>query len=119
MNGGRVIPLTVFLLGFIAGLVVRSWGSIIYVDLNSTNPTPPYGGWSTAATNIQDAVDLASNGDTVLVTNGVYSTGGHRWFDSGTNRLTLTNTVVVESVNGPEFTSIVGFYGAGTNAARC
>ena len=33
-----------------------------YVDLNSTNATPPFLDWSTAATNIQNAVDACSGG---------------------------------------------------------
>ena len=47
-----------------------------YVDGNSTNATPPYTNWTTAATNIQDAVDAAVAGDEVVGTNGAYATGG-------------------------------------------
>ena len=32
----------------------------LYVSLGSTNPTPPYTNWVTAAMNIQDAVDVGS-----------------------------------------------------------
>ncbi|HXR46190.1 MAG TPA: choice-of-anchor Q domain-containing protein [Candidatus Limnocylindrales bacterium] len=95
-----------------------------YVDANGTNSLSPYLSWATAATNIQDAVDASTNGDLVLVTNGVYATGGRKWFDSGTNRVTLTNAVTLQSVNGPAVTLIVGNRVAGTgpaltNAVRC
>ena len=98
--------------------------AIHYVDVNGTNAIAPYTDWLTAATNIQDAVDASTAGDSVLVTNGVYATGGHKWADSGTNRVTLTNSITLQSVNGPAFTFIVGnrVVGTGlalTNAARC
>jgi hypothetical protein len=98
--------------------------TVFYVDVNSINPVPPFTNWITAATNIQDAVDAATNGDLVLVTNGIYATGGRRWFDSGTNRVTLTNSITLRSVNGPAVTLIVGSQVVGTgpalvNAVRC
>jgi len=54
----------------------RSFAATLYVDVNSTNPVAPYTNWATAANVIQDAVDAAGTNDTVLVTNGTYSTGG-------------------------------------------
>src|SRR6266436_1262285 len=50
--------------------------AVRYVDVNSTNATPPYTNWTTAATTIQDAVDAAVAGDEIVVTNGIYATGG-------------------------------------------
>jgi len=104
--------------------LMNASASVLYVNVNSTNPAPPYTNWVIAATNIQDAVDLASTGDTVLVANGVYATGGRSWYGSGTNRVTLTNAVTLQSVNGPAVTWIVGNRVAGTgpalaNAVRC
>jgi len=99
--------------------------SVFYVDVNSTNPVPPYAGWGTAATNIQAAVDTASAGDTVLVTNGVYATGGRKAMSSAdiTNRVVLTNSIIVRSVNGAGVTVIEGTRIPGTvastSAVRC
>ncbi len=80
-----------------------------YVDLNSTNATPPFLDWSTAATNIQNAVDAAVAGDEILVTDGIYATGGRRMLDTTTNRVAVTKSVAIRSVNGPQATVIQGY----------
>lgn len=85
----------------------------LYVSLESTNPTPPYATWSTAATNIQQAVDAARTGDTVLVTNGLYSVG-QRDVTNGPSRVAITNSIALLSVSGPQFTLING-----SGAVRC
>ena len=79
--------------------------------------------WSKAKKTIQTAVNLTINGDTVIVTNGVYKTGttptpGYLL----NNRVVITNAITVRSVSGPDFTIIEG---SGTNwfntssAVRC
>lgn len=80
-----------------------------FVDLNSLNPAPPYADWNTAATNIQDAVDVAAPGDLVLVTNGVYRVGERADGDGQVNRVAVTKALTLQSVNGPAETHIVGF----------
>ena len=95
-----------------------------YVDLNSPSPTPPYTSWPTAATNIQDAIDAAVAGDLVLVTNGVYNAGARLMAGVTTsNRVAVTQPILVQSVNGPSGTSIEGYKPPGTtnglSSVRC
>src|SRR2546430_1782816 len=75
---------------FSAISVVTLSGAVRYVDANGANPMPPYVDWSAAATTIQDAIDIAVTGDVILVTNGVYNSGGKAIYESLTNRVAVT-----------------------------
>ena len=104
--------------------VVSAPAAVLYVNVNSANPVAPYSTWATAATAIEDAAGLAASGDTVLVTNGVYQTGGLKEIIADiTNRVVLTNAVTVKSVNGPLVTFIQGYQPPAAsnamNAVRC
>lgn len=79
-----------------------------YVSIANPSPVAPFTNWTTAATRIQDAVDAANAGDCIVVSNGVYTTGGRILFGAMNNRVVLTNAVTLTSVSGPQFTSIVG-----------
>ena len=111
--------------GISATVQVRVVSDVYYVNVSNATPASPYGSWATAATNIQDAVDVATlPGSLILVTNGVYDTGGRKYPGHAlTNRLTLTNAVTVRSVNGPAVTIIRGAKAPlttnGNAAVRC
>lgn len=64
---------------------------VIYVDAASTTPVPPYVSPQTAASNVQDAVDVAVNGVTVLVEPGLYEL---------TNAVSVTKGVTVRGKTG-------------------
>jgi hypothetical protein len=97
-----------FLVALTAGVMLNLSVSAAtrYVNVNCASPVFPYAGWSTAATNIQDAVDASTDGDLIWVTNGVYAFGGREAY--GSNRVAVTSTATVRSVNGPGATVIMG-----------
>jgi hypothetical protein len=79
-----------------------------YVDAGGTNSVLPYTNWVTAATNIQDAVDAAENGDPVLVNDGIYQDGYRIIEQHETNRVVVTKPLTIQSLNGPLATIING-----------
>lgn len=119
-NSGFVILSLVLSLAFSASASAASR----YVGLNSANPAPPYTNWATAACVIQDAVDAAAPGDEIIVTNGLYATGGRAVGTSLlVNRVAVDKPLTLRSVNGPEVTVIRGYQVPGTTnghaAIRC
>jgi len=105
--------------GISAVVTVHVFAGNYFVSLANTTPVPPYTSWTTAATNIQNAVDTAVAGGTVLVSNGVYSVGGRVAFGAMTNRVVVDKPMTVRSVNGPLVTTIQGFLTNNDSAVRC
>lgn len=80
--------------------------------------------WATAKQTIQSAVDVTIAGDTVTVSNGVYATGGRvRPGFLLTNRVMITRSITLRSLNGPGVTFIQGAIDPiatnGVGAVRC
>ncbi len=103
-------------------LAIDCYATVRFVSINSTNPVAPFTNWTTAAVNIQDAIDAAAAGDIVLVTNGIYASGGEKIYGL-TNRVALDKALTVTSVNGWSNTIIQGAFDPvstnGPAAVRC
>lgn len=69
----------------------------VYVDLNSANPVPPFNSWETAATNIAQAVGVASPGDQVLVAGGTYLVPA---------QIVVSSPITVRGFSGPSETIV-------------
>jgi len=86
-----------------------AWGETRFVNPNSPSPGFPFTSWDTGAHTIQEAATASVDGDVIVVTNGVYDTGGiPAPGESLTNRVYLNKNVLIQSVNGPAVTIIKG-----------
>src|SRR5882757_8430715 len=84
--------------------IVQSWAATHYVSQTSPNPTPPYSTPDPAAHMIQEAVDVAGDGDTVLVEPGDYGL---------TNQITVTNAIRLQGTAGASQTFLTAYGGYG------
>ena len=87
-------------------LAVVAGAADFYVDASRPDDEGSGRSWSTAKKYLQSGVDLATIGDVVWVTNGVYNAGGK--YTNMWTRLVITQPIMVRSVNGPSVTFIVG-----------
>jgi hypothetical protein len=75
--------------------------------------------WATAKASIQAGVNVAVGGDTVWVSNGLYTSGSLIVYGALPNRVAITNAITVRSLTGPSATTIQGGGSTGNDAVRC
>jgi len=94
--GQRLLYAAVLAVGLGAPAVLHA--DTHYVALSGRH-LPPFTNWMDAATNIQTAVNWASDRDEVLVAAGTYCV---------TSQIVVTQGVAVSSVDGPDMTIVDG-----------
>ena len=123
MNSCRFNPsilrfgLTFICLLWFGAVVTRAAPHYVVPTNNDSVATSPFETWAKAATNIQDAVSAAADGETVWITNGTYFCQGICTNITGTLTNTamvmLTNAITVRSFSGQYSNTIVnGYYPA-------
>ncbi len=84
-------------------------GNTYYVAGSAGDDSSDGLSWNTARKTIQAAVNLTVDHDWVMVSNGTYSSGyALSPVDDWKNRVCITNSITVKSVNGPDVTVIDG-----------
>ena len=94
------LPVSIFCILFTA----TSFASTNYVSQIGLHISP-FDSWATAATNIQDAIDVANPGNTVLVLSGKYNLN---------SEIKITTNIILKSYYDASSTTIDG-----GNAVRC
>jgi len=98
---------------------VSGFAATHYVSPGGSH-VPPYTNMITAATDIQSAINVSIAGDTILVNDGTYETGGSVAGGSLTNRVVIDKAITVKSIHGAKVTVIKGAGDTnGIGAVRC
>lgn len=98
------------LLGLIGAGVARA--DTYFVATNGGHVFP-FGSWTDAASNIQDAVNAANGGDVILVSNGVYRVPTNAVVNQGTNVVYITDAITLRGRTGNPADVIID--GGGSN----